>query len=155
MLKKSFILLNGQESDYDIKDERKIACGLVLTSDNKVVLMKVFRPGPEKVLLELPGGFVDKNEDPLKAAKRELLEETGYTGDFELVGEAFDDAYSNCVRYCYVAKNCEKVQEPNWEEDEECEIVEMDLKDFRNHLRSGQLTDVEIGYLALDHLNLL
>lgn len=155
MLRKTFVLLSGQESVYDIKDEGRTICGLVLTPENKVILVKVFRPGPEKVLMELPGGYINEDENPLDAAKRELLEETGYLGDFELVGESIDDAYSNCVRYCFIAKNCQKIQEPKWEEDEECEIVEMDLKDFRNHLRSGQLTDVEIGYLALDHLNLL
>ncbi len=155
MIKKTFVLLDGTEADYDIKDEGRTICGLVLTTENKVVMTKMYRPGPEKVLLEIPGGFVGKDEDPLVAAKRELLEETGYTGEFEIVGNYYDDAYSNCVRYCYVAKNCKKIQEPEWEEDEECEIVEMDLNTFRDHLRSGQLTDVEIGYLALDYLDLL
>jgi ADP-ribose pyrophosphatase len=155
MIKKTFTLLNGTEADYDIKDEGRTICGLVLTTENKVLLMKVFRPGPEKVLMEMPGGFINKGEEPIGAAKRELLEETGYTGDFELVGNYLDDAYSNCVRYCYVAKNCKKVQEPKWEEDEECELVELNLEDFRAHLRSGQLTDVEIGYMTLEFLGLL
>lgn len=155
MLHKTFILLNGRKAEYDLKDEGTTVNILALTPENKVILVNVFRPGPEKVLKELPAGFVNKDEEPLKAAKRELLEETGYSGDFELVGQTLDDGYSNCVRNCFVARNCKKVQEPQWEEDEECEIVEMDLKDFRNHLRSGQLTDIEIGYLALDHLNLL
>ncbi len=35
------------------------------------------------------------------------------------------------------------------------EVVEVSLEEFRDHLRSGQLTDVELGYLALDHLKLL
>ncbi|MFZ3301540.1 MAG: NUDIX hydrolase [Microgenomates group bacterium] len=155
MLKKTFILLNGQEFTYDTKDEGRMICGVALTDENKVILTKVFRPGPEKVLMELPGGHIEEGEDPLVAAKREILEETGYSGDFEIIGELVDDAYSNCVRYCFVARNCKKVQEPTWEVDEDCDIIEMDLKDFREHLRSGQLTDVEIGYFALDYLKLL
>lgn len=47
------------------------------------------------------------------------------------------------------------MSEPKWEEDEDCEIVEMDLQDFRKHLRVSQLTDVESGYISLDFLNLL
>ncbi len=54
-----------------------------------------------------------------------------------------------------MAKNCKKVKEPKREFDEFMEIVEMSLEEFREHLRSGQLSDVELGYLALDHLKLL
>jgi hypothetical protein len=57
----------------------------------------------------------------------------------------------------FIAKNCIKVSEPRTTEEDEkfVEIIEMSLEDFRKHLRSGQLTDVESGYLALDYLGLL
>ena len=156
MLRKVFILPNGKEKDYDTRDEGKTVCVLAITSDNKVILEKVFRPGPEKVLMEMPGGFVDEGEDPDKAISRELLEETGYSGNFEFVGTVIDDAYSNCERNIFVAKNCKKIQEPKPEDDEEdLEIVEMPIENFKKHLRSGQLTDVEAGFMGLDYLKLL
>lgn len=155
MIRKTFVLLNGKEADYDTRDDGKTVSILAITKDDNIVLVRVFRPGPEKVLMEMPGGFIDKNEESIEAAKRELLEETGYSGEFEFTGEIVDDAYSNCIRNCFVAKNCIKVSEPKHEEDEDCEIIEMSLSDFRKHLRSGQLTDVESGYLSLDYLKLL
>jgi len=155
MIKKKFRLLNGKVQDYDIKDEGQTCCALVLTVDNHVVLVKVFRPGPEKVLMEMPGGFIDQDEKPNEAVVREILEETGYKGFVELVGTCLDDAYSNCIRHIFVIKNAKKVQEPQWEDDEQGEIVIMTMPEFKNHLRSGQLTDVEAGYLALDHLKIL
>ncbi len=155
MLKKTFILTNGKESNYDTRDDGNTVSILAITQEQKVVLVRVFRPGPEKILMEMPGGYVDGDETPIDAAKRELLEETGFSGDFQSTGVVVDDAYSNCIRNCFVATNCKKVSEPKWEEDEDCEIVEMDLQDFRKHLRSGQLTDVESGYISLDFLNLL
>jgi ADP-ribose pyrophosphatase len=155
MIHRKYRLLNGVEAEYDLKNEGQSVNILALTPENKVILIEVFRPGPEKVLKELPAGMLSVNEDPLSAAKRELLEETGYSGDFEFVTTTIDDGYSNCVRNCYVAKNCTKVAEPTWEDDEECEVILMDVEEFRKHLRSGQLCDIEIGYLALDHLNLL
>jgi ADP-ribose pyrophosphatase len=155
MIHRKYVLINGVEAEYDLKNEGITVNILALTTENKVILVNVFRPGPEKVLKELPAGFVNKDEDPKKAAMRELLEETGYTGDFEFVTQTIDDGYSNCIRNCFVAKNCIKVAEPEWEDDEECEILEMDLIDFRKHLRSGQLCDIEIGYLGLDYLKLL
>lgn len=66
-----------------------------------------------------------------------------------------DCGYSTMDRYCFVATECEKKAEPKNDENEFIEVVLMPLKDFRDHLRGGRLTDVEIGYLGLDYLNLL
>ena len=118
-------------------------------------MVKQFRPGPEEVLDELPGGFVDPNEDPQGTARREFIEETGYDGDFEFVGTCIDDAYSTMLRYLYVAKNCKKIGEPQNTATEQTEVVLLSLEEFRKRLRAGKLTDVEMGYLGLDHLNLL
>ena len=155
MINKTFELPNGKKMDYDIKDEGQSAVILALTPDNKVLLEKVFRPGPEIVLMELPAGFIENNEDPKVSAERELLEETGYKGEMEFVTKVVDDAYSNCIRHVFVAINCVKIKEPKLEEDEIFELVLMDITDFRDHLKSGQMCDVEAGYLALDHLKLL
>ena len=51
---------------------------LPITSDNEVVFVEQYRPGTNSITLELPGGMIDKGETPLKSAKRELEEETGY-----------------------------------------------------------------------------
>lgn len=155
MLKRVFVMPDGKERDFDVKQEGPAVCIFALTQDEKVILAKQFRPGPEEILLEMPGGGVEKNEEPLAAAKRELLEETGYTGEFDFVGTCLDCAYSTMKRYCYVAKSCTKIQEPNPDETEFIEITKVPLEEFRSILRSGQITDVEVGYLALDHLGLL
>ncbi|MEI9966810.1 MAG: hypothetical protein WDN67_04225 [Candidatus Moraniibacteriota bacterium] len=58
-------------------------------------------------------------------------------------------------RNCFVATDCEKVGEIQNTATEHTEVVLMPLDDFRKHLRSGQLTDIEVGYLGLDYLRLL
>lgn len=156
IVKKTFDFPNGYKADYDVLDDGDAVCILVLTSDEKIILVKIYRPGPEKILLEMPGGLVNRDENFSKAAERELLEETGYKGIMEFVGKVYDDAYSNRVRYCFVSKNSKKIEETEWEDDEgTMEIVKISLTDFRKHLRSGEMTDVEVGYLCLDYLNLL
>ena len=150
-----FELPDGSETDFYIKKEGPASCVLALTPKNEVILVRQFRPGPAKVLLELPGGFVDPNENPMAAAAREFLEETGYEGDFEFVGTCLDDAYSSMMRYCYVAKNCRKVAEPQHTSTEQTELITLPLDEFRKLLRSGEMTDVEVGYLGLDYLKLL
>ncbi len=150
-----FQLPDGSESDFYIKAEPAAAGVFALTEDMKVITVKQYRPGPQKILNELPGGFVDPKEDPKKTGPREFLEETGYEGDIEFVGTCLDDAYSTMERYYFVAKNCKQVAEPMQTKTEQTEVELLSIKEFRDLLRSGQMTDVEIGYLCLDYLNLL
>lgn len=150
-----FELPDGSESDFYIKAEGQASSIVGFTPDNHVVLVKQFRAGPMQILDELPGGFVDPDEDPMGTARREFIEETGYDGEFEFVGTCLDDAYSTMERYCYVAKNCKKVGEIQNSQTEQTEVVLLSLEEFRNRLRQGKMTDVEVGYLALDYLNLL
>ncbi|MCS7091744.1 MAG: NUDIX hydrolase [Patescibacteria group bacterium] len=56
-----------------MKREGPAAGILAITKDRKVILVKQYRPGPKEVLLELPGGYVDPNEEPEKTMERELL----------------------------------------------------------------------------------
>jgi ADP-ribose pyrophosphatase len=155
VITRKFILPNGKKESFEIKKEADAVCVLAITKDKVVILVKQFRPGPEKILLELPGGCIDKNEKPLAAVKRELLEETGYVGDVKFVQTIADCGYSTRWRHCFVAIDCYKLQEPKTDETEFIEVVKMPLKDFREHLRSGQLTDVDVGYIGLDFLKLL
>jgi len=152
---KSFTLPDGQKKDFEIKKESSVACILAITKENKVLLTKQFRPGPEKIFLELPGGVIDDNESPETAASRELLEETGFAGSLKFLATIPRCAYSTGWRYAFVATGCEKVAAQELDETEFIEVLEMSLEDFRNHLRSGQLSDVHVGYLGLDYLGLL
>jgi len=92
---------------------------------------------------------------PEQAAGRELLEETGYRSNTKLVVATYDCAYSIMNRCCVVATDCEKFAEQNLEKNEFAEVVLMQLSEFRELLKSGKNTDIEIGYIGLDHLGLL
>lgn len=150
-----FELPNGEVADFYIKKEENTVCILALTRDNQVILARQFRPGPEEILLELPGGGIDRGETPLQAAERELLEETGYQGKIQFVTQALDCGYSTRRRNCFVVTDCERMSEIQNTATEQTEVVLMSLDQFRDHLRSGQLTDIEVGYLGLDFLKLL
>jgi ADP-ribose pyrophosphatase len=148
-------LPNGQKKDFEIKKEGEIVCVLPITKNKTVILAKQFRPGPEKVFLELPGGCAETDESPQEAIERELLEETGYAGKVNFLCSIPVGGYSAGRRHVFVATECERTCEQKLDDSEFVEVVEMSLEDFRDHLRAGQLTDVHVGYLGLDYLKLL
>ena len=71
--------------EYVSRSRGRNVVGIVaVTADDELVLVEQFRPPVNNRVLELPAGLVadeDAEEDPLNAARRELLEETGYVSD--------------------------------------------------------------------------
>jgi len=150
-----FELPDERQEEYYIKKEHESVAVLAITKDNMVILAKQFRSGPNKVLVEMPGGGCERGESPMETMQRELLEETGYEGEMEFVTSLVDCGYSTRIKNCFVATNCKKVSEPKNDENEFIEVELKTIDEFRELLQSGQCTDIEIGYLALDYLGFL
>lgn len=150
-----FRLPDGQESDFYIKSEGPAVAVFAYTPDRQIVLFEQFRPGPMKVLRELPGGGMNRGEKPHEAGLRELLEETGYTGEATYIGSMYDCGYSETHRASVIVANATRVAEPSLDATEFGRTVLVSLSEFRELLRSGNMTDVEVGYRCLDHLGWL
>lgn len=150
---RAFELPQGEVADFEVIELFDSVVVLPLTAANAVVLVREFRPGPEEILLELPGGVVEPGQPPIDAAAGELLEETGYRGRLAPAGTMLKDGYATNTKHVFVATDCEQVADP--EHPELTEPVIMSITEFREHLRNGQLTDTDAGYRALDTLRLL
>jgi len=87
---------------------------LPITSDNEVVFVEQYRPGTNSITLELPGGMIDKGETPLKSAKRELEEETGYiTSKWKKLGSVHPNpAILNNNCYTFLASGVQRISDP-------------------------------------------
>lgn len=113
-----------------------------LTSDGRVVLVKQYRYGLGTFSLELPGGIMDPHEThPEDAARRELLEETGFScGNIEQVGVvATNPATSNNRLFCFLARDCAFVQPVAHDENEEIEVVLLSLDELAEKLRRNEI----------------
>jgi ADP-ribose pyrophosphatase len=78
-----------------------------------------------------PGGRIDPGEDSLVAAKRELLEETGYSSDDWTLWK--EQCPSNTMEwdvYTYIARDCKKLQEPHLDAGEKIQIRLVDFEEF-------------------------
>ena len=93
---------------------------VALTKIGDLVLVNQYKNGVKKVILELPAGFIDKGEKPEEAAKRELLEETGYSAkEFLKLGEFNSGSgLSRIINYFFLAKYAKKTAEQNLDENE-------------------------------------
>lgn len=116
---------------------------LARTKDGKFVINKEYRHPPGQWLLSCPGGRIDTGESPLEAAKRELLEETGYGGGkFILVGSAYPlpAITEQVIHYIYV-ENAEFLQPPALEA---FELIQTELKteqELLSEIASGSPVD--------------
>ncbi len=119
--------------EYFVVELPKTACALAITKEGDALLVRQYRHPVHEVLLELPGGFIDENELPEIAMKRELMEETGYEfSSVEQVGIiAANPGVLDNYTALFLAKGGKKTGNQSLDHNEEIEIVTMPLQELK------------------------
>jgi ADP-ribose pyrophosphatase len=131
---------------------------IALTKNKEVVLVSQYRHGIKQVLLEIPAGVMDpEDKSPLQTARRELMEETGYTSEnFIQVGKVYPNpATHNNLTYSFLALDVKKVSQQNLDDTEEIEISLMPFDEFIALAKRGELPQalhVSALFFALAYL---
>ncbi|MBO3271485.1 NUDIX hydrolase [Hymenobacter defluvii] len=135
-------LPNGQVlDDYFVSVRPNVVLIFPLTADDEVLFVRQYKHAAAEILLELPGGVVDAHEtEPLKAAARELVEETGYAGDLTLLSEVIDNPTKDTNRiYFYLARNAHHVAEQHLDPTENIEVVRVPLAEIEGMVLRGEI----------------
>ena len=131
--------LNGTRISQEIVEQGNVVAILAIDGD-EAILVNEFRY-PVGYVLEIPAGTVDKGETPLKCAKRELLEETGYKAKrIEHLIRFFPKlGYNTQIIDCYVATELTKISEPNLDEDELITVKKIKFRKLLNMIDNGKI----------------
>ncbi|HEY9573344.1 MAG TPA: NUDIX hydrolase [Pusillimonas sp.] len=115
-----------------------------LLDDDHVLLERQFRYPVDRVMTEFPAGKLDPGEDPLVCAKRELLEETGYTAEQWAYAGAMHlaIAYSTEIIHIFFARGL-LAGPPQLDADEFLEVRSMPVQELFGACRDGGITDAK------------
>lgn len=116
---------------------------VAINSKGEILIEKQYRAGADEFFFELPAGWIDEGETPIKAGMRELNEETGYSGS----GEAYGPFYvlpgvSKVCSYVAILKIDENSQGGlKRDDDENIELSFMSIEEINEMILSGEIKD--------------
>ncbi|HSX03872.1 MAG TPA: NUDIX hydrolase [Rhabdochlamydiaceae bacterium] len=135
---------DGLPQQYDIVLHPG-AVGIVpVSQQGNLLLVKQWRRAAQKILLEIPAGTLDENEDPLECAQRELQEETGFKAETFISLGGFYTAPGFCTEYLhlFIAKDLSPSPLPP-DDDELIDVVEMEPHQALDMIYEHQIEDAK------------
>jgi 8-oxo-dGTP pyrophosphatase MutT (NUDIX family) len=123
---------------------------VVVTEDERIILVRQYRYPLGDATYELPGGVKEKGEEPLQAAKREMEEETGYTSDDMelLMSVSPNPAINDNTAYFFLAKNARPTKATNSDLFEDIDILSFSKEELWELMKANKLKHgVQIGPL--------
>jgi len=134
--------VRGTERDFVVVEAPDWVNVVAVTPDGRIVLVRQFRFGSSELSLEIPGGVVERGEDPVAAGLRELAEETGYSGQgAQLLASVYPNPAIQRNRCHFVLVEGVVVGRGTaWDVDEEIEVITAPVDEVLDWARAGRIT---------------
>ncbi|MCG0275001.1 MAG: NUDIX hydrolase [Thermosediminibacteraceae bacterium] len=137
-------LPNGKVSTREIVEHPGAVAIVPIDDDENVIMIKQYRKPVEEVLLEIPAGKLEKNEDIKTCAQRELLEETGFKAEklLHIIDFYTTPGFSNEKMSLFLGQNLKKAQ-GKADEDEFIKIEKIPLSKALKMVHNGEIKDAK------------
>ncbi len=141
-LSKHHVKIEGRSTVREMVEHGGAAAMLGFDENGRVVLVRQHRY-PHGYVLEIPAGTIERGEDPVECAHREMVEETGYRAKemIPLLSYYPSIGYSTELIHCYVASGLKKVAEADPGDDEFITVVKMDIGELLGMITQGKIQD--------------
>ena len=144
LVRENVTLENGTTTDVEYIEHPGAAAIVPFLGDNRIVMLKQYRHALKKYIWEIPAGTLDPREDIISCARRELVEETGYSaGQWHRLGEITPvPGYSNERIHLFLARELQPAVQ-NLDADEVIQVQEVDFKKAMEMIESGEIQDAK------------
>ena len=156
LIKENVTLDNGITTDMEFIEHPGATAIIPMLNKTRIVLLNQYRHALRKYIWEIPAGTLDLRESAMICAKRELIEETGFSaGQWHLLGEITPvPGYSNERIHVFLAKDLQPA-ERHLDKDEIIHVHEVECEEALHMIRRGEIQDAKsiAGlFLAFDWL---
>jgi ADP-ribose pyrophosphatase len=144
LIRENIMLENGTTTDVEFIEHPGAAAIVPFLDETRIVLLKQYRHALKKHIWEIPAGTLDPQEDVISCAKRELIEETGYSASgWRKLGEITPvPGYSDERIHIYLATELQPAEQ-KLDEDEVIQVQQVDLFKALEMIGDGEIQDAK------------
>ena len=156
LVRENVTLDNGVITDMEFVEHPGATAIIPMLNESRTILLKQYRHPLRKYIWEIPAGTIDPQESVINCAKRELIEETGYSAEqWQKLGEMTPvPGYSDEIIHIYLATDLLPAGQ-NLDRDEIINVHEIEFNEAMEMVNAGKIQDAKsiAGlFLALNRL---